>query len=33
MAVVLSTAISEALAGTAMVDTTGKAVPPEGADP
>ena len=33
MAVVLSTTISEALAGTLTVETIGYAVPPEGAEP
>ena len=33
MAVVLSTTISEALAGTEIVDAIGYAVPPLGADP
>ena len=33
IAVVLSTAISEALPGTDTVDTTGYAVPPAGAEP
>ena len=32
-AVVLSTTISEASAGTETVETIGKAVPPEGAEP